>query len=98
MGIYIDNTTPKEDADIILDGIKDNKITEDFYIVYNCTSSKLRDEDLVWISKKDPRQHLLSEYEKETIIINGVEGYLTKAGIDYIYQYLMSTGRFSTTY
>ena len=43
MGIYFDNTTDKEDANYIIQGIKDKEITEDFYW----------SEDLVWVADPD---------------------------------------------
>jgi len=100
MGIYFDKTTGSEDAQIILQGIKDGCITKDLHCPLYEDEDPYNEKRLVWISLDDPRQYLIrSDYDlsAEIVIINGIPGKLTQRGIDYIHNYLMKNGRFFST-
>ena len=97
MGIYFDNTTIEEDCEIILQGIEEGVITKNFYWPKYEENEPFNDNDLVWISLDDSRQHLIHHDYEDIIIINGIPGKLTQRGCDYICNYLLKNGKFSTT-
>ena len=100
MGIYFDNTTGEQDTKFILEGIKKGEITKDFYWPSFEDDDIYNEENLVWISLDDPKQHLIHrDYDSfgEIITINGIHGKLTKRGCNYISICLMKTGKSSST-
>jgi hypothetical protein len=95
MGIYFESTMPEQDANIILQGIKNGEITEKFHRVRKsdcdypfceCDNDCFcyTDENLVWISDTDTRTYLIHPDYKESVTINGIKGKLTIEGCRYI--------------
>lgn len=94
MGIYFENTTEAEDAQYILKGIAKGEITSDFYLVQ---TDDLADDNLLWISNDDPRQHLVHRDYKDTVVIYNTKGKLTEKGCSYIRGCLLQEKRLATT-
>ena len=97
MGIYFDSTTNEEDANFILNGIYKGEITNDFYCLKYKDDDPYNEENLVWISNEDSRQHLIHRDNHDIVIINNVNGKLTKKGVMYIQVCLHKSNKTSIT-
>ena len=97
MGIYFETTTVEEDAKYILEGIANGEITTDFYWVQTEDSTQDKEKNLIWISNKDPRQHLVHKDYKDTVVIHNNKGKLTEKGCSYIRDCLLQEKRLGTT-
>lgn len=94
MGLYFDDTTPEEDAQIILKLIqKGDAYYKDGFIYKNDDDNNV----ILW-----KRQDYLDSNEntwKEFVIFEEYgRGILSTHGVDAIYSELMRQGRFKTTY
>jgi len=89
MGIYFDNTTPEEDAEIILNLVKKGEAYHKEDKIYHTKHNYV-----LW-KKQD---HVDNVWDQFVIFENYGKGILTSHGIDAIRSKLMREGRFSTTY
>ena len=97
MGIYFEKTTEAEDAKYILEGIAKGEITTDFYLVQTDDFTDDKENNLLWISNDDPRQHLVHREYKDTIVIYNTKGKLTEKGCSYVRGCLLQEKRLGTT-
>jgi len=84
MGVYFEETTDKEDAEFIKNGVKIGDITKDLmWPSYDETPSE---KDIVWNPSVGGK-----------VAIDGITGELTEKGIKYIICCLMRQNRFTST-
>lgn len=94
MGIYFDNTTPEEDARIILKLIqKGDAYYKDGFIYRNDPD----DNYILWKRQEHVDSNSIIQ-DKFIIFEEYGKGILTTHGVDSIYSELMRKGKFSTTY
>lgn len=84
MGIYFESTTNEEDAEFIMNGIKNGNITTSY--MWPDYDEEPTENDIVWKPTKDGN-----------VVIHEIPGKLTKKGERYIMMCLMRQGRSSST-